>query len=117
MCWRKPEPCKFSTRSERASCGGGRGRGAVTARSPSGSPAPIAESAGMRHGFPSDDEIRALLERRIDVSRRAVGGAIGIVDAAGVRTIAYGRPSKDDTRPVTADTLFELGCVTKVLTG
>ncbi|MGH9348303.1 MAG: serine hydrolase [Vicinamibacterales bacterium] len=71
----------------------------------------------MSRPFPSDDDIRRLLRDRIVVSRRAIGGVIGVVDSSGPRTIEYGHPAVGAASLVSSDTLFELGCVTKVLTG
>lgn len=55
-----------------------------------------------------DKDIRAILVDRIDVQKQSVGIVVGIVDASGRRTVAYG--------PVDADTVFEIGSVTKVFT-
>ena len=41
---------------------------------------------------------------------------VGVVDARGRRIVAYGRVAKDDKRPLTGDTIFEIGSITKVFT-
>lgn len=55
-----------------------------------------------------DKDIRAILADRIDVQKQGVGIAVGIIDPSGRRTVAYG--------PVDANTVFEIGSVTKVFT-
>lgn len=66
--------------------------------------------------LPSDAEIRTLLADRIDVQRRNLGIVVGIVTPAGRRLVTYGRAGAADTRPLTGDTIFEIGSVTKVFT-
>ena len=55
-----------------------------------------------------DKDIRAILVDRIDVQKQGVGIVVGVVDPSGRRTVAYG--------PVDANTVFEVGSVTKVFT-
>ena len=64
----------------------------------------------------SDAQIREILVERVDVQRRNVGVVVGIVTPGGRRIIPYGRFSRDDSRPLTGDTVFEIGSVTKVFT-
>jgi CubicO group peptidase (beta-lactamase class C family) len=64
----------------------------------------------------SDEAIRAILRRRIDVEKRATGMAVGIVERGRRRVIAYGKQDSGDARSVGADTLFEIASVTKVFT-
>jgi serine-type D-Ala-D-Ala carboxypeptidase/endopeptidase len=65
---------------------------------------------------PSNDEIRAILADRIDVRRQGVGIVVGVVDSHGSRIVGYGNLDRRDARPVTGDTLFEIGSLTKVFT-
>jgi CubicO group peptidase (beta-lactamase class C family) len=65
---------------------------------------------------PSDAELRHMLATRIDVQRQATGAVIGIVAPSGRRVIAYGTRGVDDKRPVTADTVFDVGSITKLFT-
>jgi D-alanyl-D-alanine-carboxypeptidase/D-alanyl-D-alanine-endopeptidase len=71
---------------------------------------------------PSDADIRQLLADRIDRDRQGVGIVVGVVvgsdatNARSRRVIAYGSLEKDDSRPLTGDTVFEIGSVTKVFT-
>ncbi len=66
--------------------------------------------------MPSDAEIRSILTDRIDVQHQSVGIVVGLIGPDGQRVVAYGHPSKADTRPVDGDTVFEIGSVTKVFT-
>jgi D-alanyl-D-alanine-carboxypeptidase/D-alanyl-D-alanine-endopeptidase len=64
---------------------------------------------------PSDADIRAILVDRIDVQHQGVGIVVGVIDPSGRRVVAYGKTAKDG-KPVDADTVFEIGSVTKVFT-
>ncbi len=63
----------------------------------------------------SDSDIRRILADRID-SGQSVGIVVGVIDPAGRRIVSHGSVAKGDTRPVTGDTIFEIGSVTKVFT-
>src|SRR5262245_22228479 len=65
---------------------------------------------------PSDDEIRKVLQDRIDVAKRSVGIVVGLVDENGTRVISYGKPDQNSTQPLDGDSVFEIGSVTKVFT-
>lgn len=68
--------------------------------------------------YPDDAGIRAILARRIDDEKLGVGAVVGIVDAAGTRIVTHGKSRKGDgARPLDADTVFEIGSITKVFTG
>jgi len=60
-------------------------------------------------------DIRAILADRIDVQHQGVGIVVGIIDPSGRRVVAYGSTAKGG-KPVDADTVFEIGSVTKVFT-
>src|ERR1039457_168618 len=66
--------------------------------------------------FPTDAQIHDLLVERIEKQHQSVGIVVGIVDSTGRRTISYGKFEADDKRAVDADTIFEIGSVTKVFT-
>jgi CubicO group peptidase (beta-lactamase class C family) len=66
--------------------------------------------------LPSNDEIRKILADRIDRDRQSVGIVVGIIEPGGRRIISYGTLAKGDKRPVDADTVFEIGSITKVFT-
>jgi CubicO group peptidase (beta-lactamase class C family) len=57
-----------------------------------------------------------MLRRHVDVSRRAPGLVVAIVDRSGSRVLAYGRALEGSEEPVTGDSVFEVGSITKVFT-
>src|ERR1700726_4781311 len=66
--------------------------------------------------IPPDSEIRKILAERIDKERQSVGIVVGIIEPKGRRLISYGSLDKGDPRPLSGDTIFEIGSVTKVFT-
>ena len=75
------------------------------AQSTGGAPAPL-----------SDADITRILSDRIDVQRQSVGIVVGVLEPGGRRVLSYGHPAKGDPRRVDADTVFEIGSITKVFT-
>src|SRR5262245_6214988 len=73
-------------------------------------------NATAQSSLPSNDEIRKILVDRIDRDRQSVGIVVGIIEPGVRRIISYGTVAKDDKRPVDADTVFEIGSITKVFT-
>lgn len=65
---------------------------------------------------PSDAEIRKILADRVGSETSGAGIVVGIVDANGRRVISYGSLAKNDSRRLGADTVFEIGSMTKVFT-
>ena len=63
----------------------------------------------------ADDDIRAILKKRID-QQRTRGIVVGVIDPGGRRIIAYGERAKGDPTPLDGNTVFEIGSVTKVFT-
>ena len=63
-----------------------------------------------------DDAIRDILRRRIDAQKRSVGMAVGVVCERHRRFVNWGRARLADPEPVTSDTVFEIGSITKVFT-
>ena len=63
---------------------------------------------------PTDDEIRSILVKRIDVEKQSVGIVAGVIDAKRRRIVSHGRLAQDEVRPLGGDTVFEIGSVTKV---
>lgn len=74
------------------------------------------QGANGSHSMPSDAQIREVLAERVDVQRRNVGIVVGIVTPHGRQIVPYGRFGRDESRPLTGDTIFEIGSVTKVFT-
>jgi D-alanyl-D-alanine-carboxypeptidase/D-alanyl-D-alanine-endopeptidase len=64
----------------------------------------------------STDEIREILVKRIDQQKQATGIVVGIIEPAGRRVVAYGKPAHADPGTLDGDTIFEIGSVTKVFT-
>ncbi|HEY2357025.1 MAG TPA: serine hydrolase [Phenylobacterium sp.] len=88
---------------------------ALSAGLASADDAPAAKPAAP-WAVPSDAEIRQILVNRIDVEHRGVGIVVGVIDAHGRRIVAYGRSERSDPRPLDAQTIFEIGSMTKVFT-
>lgn len=65
---------------------------------------------------PSDDEIKTILRNFIERDHWGVGMVVGIVDEHGTRVISYGKLDNGDSTEVNADTLFEIGSITKTFT-
>ena len=64
----------------------------------------------------TDDDIRSILVERIERQQQSLGIVVGVFTPAGRRVVAHGVADREDTQSVTADTVFEIGSVTKVLT-
>jgi D-alanyl-D-alanine-carboxypeptidase/D-alanyl-D-alanine-endopeptidase len=74
-----------------------------------------AEAAAL----PSDSEIHRIIEGRVRTIAGPEGGmgiVVGVLDEKGPRVIAHGDTGAADRHPLTGDTLFEIGSVTKVFT-
>jgi CubicO group peptidase (beta-lactamase class C family) len=65
---------------------------------------------------PSDGEILKMLATRVDRQHWATGIVVGLVTPQGARTIAYGATSKGGAQKVGADTVYDIGSITKVFT-
>ncbi len=65
---------------------------------------------------PDRATLQPLLARRIDVEHRGVGMAVGTISPDGRQVVSYGRLAAGGA-PVSGDTLFEIGSITKVFTG
>ena len=63
-----------------------------------------------------DAEIQKILADRIDLQRQSVGIVVGVIEPTGRRVVAHGRFANGDARPVGADTVYEIGSITKVFT-
>lgn len=65
---------------------------------------------------PPDSQIQQILAHRIDVEQQSVGIVVGIIDPHGRRIVVYGHPQQGDHHPLTGDSVFEIGSITKVFT-
>lgn len=63
-----------------------------------------------------DDAIRNILKQRIEVEKRTVGMAVCVSTPVHTRFVAWGRERLGEDRPVTSETVFEIGSITKVFT-
>jgi len=64
--------------------------------------------------IPSNQQIRELLAERL--RHNGVGIVVGIVEPSGRRVITHGKSGAPDGTLLTADTLFQIGSLTKLLT-
>jgi serine-type D-Ala-D-Ala carboxypeptidase/endopeptidase len=63
----------------------------------------------------ASDDLQALLKSRVD-QKKAVGIVVATIDAQGRNVVAYGKIAKDRQVIPDANTVFEIGSVTKVFT-
>jgi CubicO group peptidase (beta-lactamase class C family) len=63
-----------------------------------------------------DEDISALLKERVDVGRESTGLVAVVLDGGRRIDAAYGRSDAADNRALDADTVFEIGSITKVFT-
>jgi CubicO group peptidase (beta-lactamase class C family) len=71
----------------------------------------------MNGQFLSPHRVQDLLRNRIEINKRGVGGIISVIEPAGDFAVAYGHSTHGAPAEITGDTIFGLGCVSKVLTG
>ncbi|HEY5403039.1 MAG TPA: serine hydrolase [Pyrinomonadaceae bacterium] len=64
----------------------------------------------------TDDEVKNILQERIDRAKRGVGIVVGLVDEKGARVISYGNASQNSKQALDGNSVFEIGSVTKVFT-
>ena len=64
----------------------------------------------------TDDEIKSILQQRVEYAKKSVGIVVGIIDDKGARVITFGKPSLDGKQPLDGNSIFEIGSVTKVFT-
>lgn len=68
------------------------------------------------HALVSDTRSREVLASRIDIDKQAVGLAAVLVTRDRVQVVTAGHTALDGKTPVSADTLFEIGSISKTLT-
>jgi serine-type D-Ala-D-Ala carboxypeptidase/endopeptidase len=66
--------------------------------------------------IPSDTEIQAILQQRIDQEKQSVGIVVGLINPKGNRIISYGKLNQQNSHKLDGNTVFEIGSVTKVFT-
>jgi D-alanyl-D-alanine-carboxypeptidase/D-alanyl-D-alanine-endopeptidase len=60
--------------------------------------------------------IRAFLQQRLEVQKREEAVVVGLIDERGSAVVSCGKMDNGSDRDVTADTIFEIGSVTKTFT-
>jgi D-alanyl-D-alanine-carboxypeptidase/D-alanyl-D-alanine-endopeptidase len=76
----------------------------------------LTTTAARAQHFPSDEDLTTLIQSRVDEGR-AVGIVLGIIEADGsTRIVSYG-DAGPTARPLSAQSVFEIGSITKVFTG
>jgi serine-type D-Ala-D-Ala carboxypeptidase/endopeptidase len=88
----------------------GLGARSATAPAPQSPPSPPALEVD------DDQAIRDILRRRVDLERRSVGMAVCVVTPERTRFVAWGRERLSDDQGIRAETVFEIGSITKVFT-
>lgn len=76
----------------------------------------VALASADAQAQPSDVQIKEILAQRVDVDKQAVGLAAVIVNGEQVRVVTHGFQALHKAVPITADTLFEVGSITKTFT-
>ncbi len=76
----------------------------------------MAAQAPIAAPTPSDNEIRQILIDRVDTYKKSTGMVVGVVTPNGRRIVSYGAYAGDDKRIPSADSVFEIGSVSKVFT-
>ena len=69
----------------------------------------------IRSSTPSDSAIAALLAERMQ--HNGVGMVVGVIDGERQAVIVHGKANAQNTRPLDGATVFQLGSLTKVITG
>ena len=68
-------------------------------------------------GMPPNDSIEMILRDRVDLYKKSVGMVVGIVNSRERKVVAYGKTDLEGDTEVGANTVFEIGSVSKVFTG
>ena len=76
----------------------------------------VALAGVLAQAQPTDALVKDILAQRVDVDKQAVGLAAIIVNGDQVRIVTHGFQALDKAAPITADTLFEIGSITKTFT-
>jgi len=66
--------------------------------------------------LPSEADVRQILVHAVDTEKRTVGIVAGLIDSQGSRVIGYGQLDQKSPGTPGADTVYEIGSVTKVFT-
>ena len=66
--------------------------------------------------LPTDEQVRQILQERVETDKRGVAIVVGLIDEKGSRVVAFGNTVKGGGVPVDGQTTFEIGSITKVFT-
>lgn len=72
------------------------------------------QSIAQPRAFPADSAVRAILQARVDAGLTA-GYAVALVDRTGTRIVTVGTGARG--APIDARSVFEIGSITKTMTG
>lgn len=72
--------------------------------------------AASASALPSEARVKEILTQRIETDKQAVGMAAVVVEGDQVRIVTHGAKALDAADAITADTLFEVGSITKTFT-
>jgi len=64
----------------------------------------------------TDARVKEILSQRVDLDKQAVGLAAVLVEGDKVRILTHGAMGVEKSEPITPDTLFEIGSITKTFT-
>lgn len=81
-----------------------------------GSAASALVMSSLHRASAAGDDVRNLLQDRIDNTRQSIGIVACTFDANGQTFATYGRSGATSDRPLDGDTVFEIGSITKVFT-
>ena len=65
---------------------------------------------------PAEESVSAILRDRVDVGRESLGLVAGVLDGDRRSVFTHGQSGSENNRPLDADTVFEIGSITKVFT-
>jgi D-alanyl-D-alanine-carboxypeptidase/D-alanyl-D-alanine-endopeptidase len=66
--------------------------------------------------YPDANNVRAILQDRIDHYRKSEAIVVGLIDSSGTQITGYGKISESNPQAPDGDTVFEIGSMTKVFT-
>jgi len=81
-----------------------------------GSAALLLSGRLSRAEAPAEQELAAILKERVEIGRETMGLVAGMIDGDRRVVASYGRSGSDNDRALDADTVFEIGSITKVFT-
>jgi D-alanyl-D-alanine-carboxypeptidase/D-alanyl-D-alanine-endopeptidase len=75
----------------------------------------LAPARGWAQARP-EESVSAILRDRVDVGRESLGIVAGLIDGDRHSFFTCGQSGSENNRPLDADTVFEIGSITKVFT-